>query len=54
MSGGPLLSGLLEKEQAMSDKREDSTPQPDEKPHKVDEKTQEDAAKERSENEGYD
>ena len=38
----------------MPDKRDEATPQKDEKPHKVDEKTQEDAAKERSENEGYD
>ncbi len=37
----------------MSDKR-DEAPPADEKPHKVDEKTQEDAAKERAENEGYD
>ncbi len=31
-----------------------TTPKSDEKPHKVDEKVQEEAAKERSENEGYD
>lgn len=39
----------------MSDKP-DPTAKPvvDEKPHKVDEKVQEDAAQERSENEGYD
>ncbi len=40
----------------MSDKRDerDKSKQPaDKKPHKVDEEVQEDAAKERSENEGY-
>ncbi len=29
-------------------------PEPDDKPHKVDEAVQEDAGRERSENEGYD
>lgn len=39
----------------MSDKPEPTTPPAvDDKPHKVDEKVQEDAAQERSENEGYD
>ncbi len=38
----------------MSDKREDTKPAADEAPHKVDEHVQEEAAKERSENEGYD
>ena len=39
----------------MSDKPDPTTaPAVEEKPHKVDEKVQEDAAKERSENEGYD
>ncbi len=38
----------------MSDKPEPAAAPADEKPHKVDEKVQEDAAKERSENEGYD
>lgn len=38
----------------MSDKREETTPQGNETPRKVDEKAQEDAAKERAENEGYD
>ena len=39
----------------MSDKPEPTSPPPGEKqPHKVDEKVQEEAAQERSENEGYD
>ena len=38
----------------MSDKPDDQTKPEAEKPHKVDEKTQEDAAVERAENEGYD
>ena len=35
-------------------KDDDAAPKGDEKPHKVDEQVQEDAAKERAENEGYD
>lgn len=39
----------------MSDKRDVPAKPPEEsKPHKVDEKVQEEAAQERSENEGYD
>ncbi len=42
-------------ERTMSDKPDDKKPaKSEDQPHKVDEKVQEEAAKERAENEGYD